>query len=355
MPIKEFNDIIRKVINEENLPGANYVVVTPRKKQFGCLGNKAVVPEIEENSLDTIYDLASMSKVISTTSCAMKLVEEGKIRMFDAVQKYIPEFKHANVRIYDLLTHTSGMKSYLFGAASLNDPEEVWDKIMELDLEYERGSKILYSCLNYIILGKLIERVSGMGLDEYAKEVIFKPLEMKDTCYNPTNISRCAPTEERNDSVYNGILRGKVHDETAYALGGVSGNAGVFSTIDDVSHFIEMILNNGVYKGKKIFSKATIDLFFTPQVKETSGVYLVEEQRSVGWIVKGAASSAGELTSEETILHTGFTGTNIWIDRKNKVGFCMLSNRVHPSRATNPTISLRAKLANYVIAHLEEF
>lgn len=355
MPIKEFNDIIRKSINEENLPGANYVIVTPRKKQFGCLGNKAIVPEIEENSLDTIYDLASMSKVVSTTTCALKLIEDGKLRMFDSVQKYIPEFKHANVRVYDLLTHTSGMKSYLAGAASMNNPDEVWSKILELDLEYERGSKILYSCINYIILGKVIEKLSGMGLDQFASEVIFKPLEMKDTCYNPKNIKRCAPTEERIDSVHNGILRGRVHDETAYALGGVSGNAGVFSTIEDISHFIEMILNDGVYKGKKILSKATIDLIFTPQVKETSGVYLVEQQRSIGWIVKGAASSAGELTSEETILHTGFTGTNIWIDRKNKVGFCMLSNRVHPSRATNPTISLRAKLANYVMAHLEEF
>lgn len=355
MSIKAFNDIIRKVINEENLPGANYVIVTPRKKQFGCLGNKAIVPAIEENNLETIYDLASMSKVISTTSCALKLIEAGKLRMFDAVQKYIPEFKHANVRVYDLLTHTSGMKSYLAGAANMNNPEEVWSKILELDLEYERGSKILYSCINYIILGKVIEKLSGMGLDEFAKEQIFEPLEMKDTCYNPTDILRCAPTEERIDAVHNGILRGKVHDETAYALGGVSGNAGVFSTIEDISHFIEMILNNGVYKGKRIFSKATIDLIFTPQVKETSGVYLVEEQRSIGWIVKGAASSAGELTSEETILHTGFTGTNIWIDRKNKVGFCMLSNRVHPSRATNPTISLRAKLANYIMAHLEEF
>ena len=321
MPIKEFNDIIRKVINEEKLPGANYVIVTKKKKTFGCLGHKALLPYIEENSLDTIYDLASMSKVISTTSCALKLVEAGKVRMFDSVQKYIPEFRHSGVRVYDLMTHTSGMKSYLAGAASLNNSEEVWQKIMELDLQYETGSKILYSCLNYIILGKIIERVSGMGLDEFASKEIFEPLNMKDTCYNPTDIERCAPTEDRKDEVHNGILRGKVHDETAYALNGVSGNAGVFSTIEDISHFIEMILNDGVYKGKRVFSKATIDLIFTPQVKETHGVYLSEEQRSIGWIIRGAASSAGELTSEETILHTGFTGTNIWIDRKNKIEF----------------------------------
>lgn len=355
MPVKEFNDIIRKAINEEKLPGANYVIVTKKKKHFGSIGYKALVPFIEENNIDTLYDIASMSKVISTTSCAMKLVESGKIRLFDPVKRYIPEFKHESVRIYDLMTHTSGIRPYLAGAASMKDESEVWNSILELELEYEKGSKILYSCINYIILGKLIERVSGMGLDEFAKENIFIPLEMNSTCYNPSDISRCAPTEERRDSVYQGVLRGRVHDEMAYALHGVSGNAGVFSTVEDISHFIEMILNDGVYKGKRIFSKATIDLFYTPQVKETHGVYLTEELRSIGWIVRGASSSAGELTSEETILHTGFTGTNIWIDRKNKIGFCMLTNRVHPTRDNSPTASLRPRLANYIISHIEEY
>lgn len=352
--MKRIEELINNAINNDNLPGANYVVVTKNKTIFGSLGNKALIPEIEKNDIDTIYDIASMSKVISTTSCALKLVENGDIRLFDPVKKYLPEYKHGNVRIYDLMTHTSGMKPYLPNASSLASKEEVWNKIIELDLDYEKGSKILYSCINYIILGKIIERVSGMTLAEFAKKEIFDPLEMKDTCYNPKDIIRCAPTEIRKDKVFDGVLRGRVHDETAYALGGISGNAGVFSTVKDISHFIEMILNDGVYKGKRIFSKATIDLIYTPQVKETSGVYLVEEFRSIGWIVKGSVSSAGELTSADTILHTGFTGTNIWIDRQNQVGFCMLSNRVHPSRDNNATISLRPKLANYIIAHLDE-
>lgn len=352
--MEKFNKLIENSILNEQLPGANYVIVTKNKKIFGSLGNKALMPEVEKNSLDTIYDIASMSKVVSTTSCALKLVENGDIRLFDPVKKYIPEYKHEDVRIYDLMTHTSGMKPYLPNANTLKSSEEVWNKIIELDLDYEKGSKILYSCINYIILGKIIERVSGMSLAEFAKKEIFEPLEMEDTCYNPSDIVRCAPTEVRKDEVFDGVLRGRVHDETAYALNGISGNAGVFSTIEDISHFIEMILNDGVYKGKRIFSKATIDLIFTPQVKETSGVYLIQELRSIGWIVKGSMSSAGELTSEETILHTGFTGTNIWVDRKNKVGFCMLTNRVHPSRDINPTISLRPKLANYIIAHLDQ-
>lgn len=352
--MEKFNKLIENSILNEQLPGANYVIVTKNKKIFGSLGNKALIPEVEKNSLDTIYDIASMSKVVSTTSCALRLVENGDIRLFDPVKKYIPEYKHENVRIYDLMTHTSGMKSYLPNANTLKSAEEVWNKIIELDLDYEKGSKILYSCINYIILGKIIERVSGMSLAEFAKKEIFEPLEMKDTCYNPSDIKRCAPTEVRKDEVFDGVLRGRVHDETAYALNGISGNAGVFSTIEDISHFIEMILNDGVYKGKRIFSKATIDLIFTPQVKETSGVYMIEELRSIGWIVRGSVSSAGELTSDETILHTGFTGTNIWIDRKNQVGFCMLTNRVHPTRDINPTISLRPKLANYIIAHIDE-
>lgn len=352
--MEKFNKLIENSILNEQLPGANYVIVTKNKKIFGSLGNKALIPEVEKNSLDTIYDIASMSKVVSTTSCALKLVENGDIRLFDPVKKYIPEYKHEDVRIYDLMTHTSGMKPYLPNANTLKSAEEVWNRIIELDLDYEKGSKILYSCINYIILGKIIERVSGMSLAEFAKKEIFEPLEMKDTCYNPSDVKRCAPTEVRKDEVFDGVLRGRVHDETAYALNGISGNAGVFSTIEDISHFIEMILNDGVYKGKRIFSKATIDLIFTPQVKETSGVYLTQELRSIGWIVKGSMSSAGELTSEKTILHTGFTGTNIWVDRKNQVGFCMLTNRVHPSRDINPTISLRPKLANYIIAHLDQ-
>lgn len=355
MSVKEFNDIIRKTINEEKLPGANYVIVTKKKKHFGSLGHKSLIPFIEENNIDTMYDIASMSKVISTTSCALKLVEMGKIRLFDPVSKHIPEFKHTNVRIYDLMTHTSGLQPYLAGAADMKSADEVWNGILNLDLQYERGSKILYSCINYITLGKIIERVSGLGLDEFAKEYIFTPLEMKDTCYNPSNIERCAPTELREDKVHNGVLRGRVHDEMAYALNGVSGNAGVFSTVEDISHFIEMILNDGVYKGKRIFSKATIDLLFVPQVRETHGVYVNEEIRGIGWIIKGSASSAGELTSDETILHTGFTGTNIWIDRKNKIGFCMLTNRVHPTRNNNSTIGLRPRLANYIISHIEEY
>lgn len=352
--MEKFNKLIENSILNEQLPGANYVIVTKNKKIFGSLGNKALIPEVEKNSLDTIYDIASMSKVVSTTSCALRLVENGDIRLFDPVKKYIPEYKHENVRIYDLMTHTSGMKSYLPNANTLKSAEEVWNKIIELDLDYEKGSKILYSCINYIILGKIIERVSGMSLAEFAKKEVFEPLEMKDTCYNPSDVKRCAPTEVRKDEVFDGVLRGRVHDETAYALNGISGNAGVFSTIEDISHFIEMILNDGVYKGKRIFSKATIDLIFTPQVKETSGVYMVEEFRSIGWIVRGSASSAGELTSDETILHTGFTGTNIWVDRKNQIGFCMLTNRVHPTRNINPTIPLRPKLANYIIAHIDE-
>lgn len=352
--IEGLEKIINQAVSEKAFPGACYALVTKNKSFFGCVGNKSLLPVVEKNQIDTIYDLASMSKVISTTTCAMILVERGVIRLFDKVQRYIPEYRHEKVTIYDLMTHTSGMKPYLSNVHKLKNAQEVWDNIINLDLEYETGSKIVYSCLNYIILGKIIERTSKMGLDEFAKKEIFEPLEMTDTSYNPKDIMRCAPTELRNDELFKGILQGRVHDETAYLLNGISGNAGVFSTVKDLSHFIEMVLNDGVYHGKRILSKATIDLFFTPQVEEKQGVYLVRERRSIGWIVKGMASSAGELTSAKTILHTGFTGTNIWIDYDNQIGFCLLSNRVHPSRDSNLHIEYRAKIANYLIAHIAE-
>ena len=202
-------------------------------------------------------------------------------------------------------------------------------------------------------MASLLQTDAG-GLNEYAKEEIFDKLKMVDTTYLPVYSSRIAPTEYRDDSVYQGYVRGTVHDETSYALGGIAGHAGLFSTVKDVSNFLQMILNDGMFEGKKILSKATIDVLYTPQVEEKNGVSMVTEKRSLGWINRGPASSAGELTSAETILHTGFTGTNIWVDRKNEVAFVLLSNRVHPTRKNILHMDARARFANFIIAHLDE-
>lgn len=349
--IQGLNELLNDAINDSAFPGVNYCVVTDEEMYFNSLGKKALFPAEEENDIDTLYDMASCSKVVSTTSCIFKLLEQGKLRLYDTVKLYLDRFDYPDVTIWDLMTHSSGLPSGISGSSKLKSREEALDRIFGARMIYEKNSKILYSDIGFILLGLIVEKISKMNLSDFAKKYIFDPLEMTSTGYNPLDVVRCAPTEKRNDEIVKGIVRGKVHDEMAYILGGVAGHAGLFSSVKDLSHFIKMILNDGVYNGKQIFSKATIDLMFTPQVRVAKGVSLDLNQRGLGWIVRGDYCSAGDLASEQTILHTGFTGTNIFIDRINRVGFAMLTNRVHPTRANVKIIPLRGRIGNYVIAN----
>jgi len=352
--IEEFNELIIKGINESVVPGANYAIVFKDKMIFGSFGKRSLYPDVEENSLDTIYDMASLTKIICTTTSALLLIERGLLRLYAPVKKYLPEFKFDNISIWNLMTHTSGLPEGISGANTLKTPDEVMEKIKNLELKYEPGTKIHYSDIGYILLGKVIESITKKRLNEFAKEEIFDKLNMKDTCFLPVFSKRIAPTEFRNDTVKQEIVRGYVHDETSYAMGGVAGHAGLFSTVSDVANFLSMLLNEGTFNGIKFLSKQTINLLYTPQVEEYHGVSKVPERRSLGFINKGPASSAGVLTSAETILHTGFTGTNIWVDRVNEVAFVLLTNRVHPTRKNILHMDLRARLANFIIANLDD-
>lgn len=345
--LKGLNDLIIEAIQNGFFPGGNYCLVESNNIYLNTFGNRAIFPKIEKNNLDTIYDMASCTKVLVTTTSIFLLMEAGKLRIYDSVKKYIPEFKYDNITIYDLMTHTSGFAAGIPWSDDVTTKEEVLKRIFSLEIKYEKNTKIVYSDIGFILLGLIIENVSKKTLSDFADLNIFKPLEMNNSSFNPKNKGICAPTEIRNDI----ITRGEVHDERAYVLGGVAGHAGLFSTVEDVSHFIQMVLNDGKYKEIQFLSKATIDLMFTPQVKELQGVNLVGEQRGLGWIIKGSFCSAGDLVSEQTILHTGFTGTNIFIDRVNEVGFSLLTNRVHPTRNNIKIIALRAKLGNYIISH----
>lgn len=352
--IDELNKLINDAIEEGAFPGANYAIIFKDKIILNSLGNKSLTPKLEKNNLDSIYDMASLTKIISTTTLALKLIENGQLRLYASVQKYLPKFKYSNVTIWNLMTHTSGLPEGVHGLYSLKTIDDVWENIYNLELKYPTNEGIHYSDVGYIILGKVIEIITKRKLNEIAKEEIFDKLNMTDTGYLPIVSDRIVPTEVRDDSLFQGVVRGVVHDETAYLLGGVAGHAGLFSTIKDVSIFLQMILNNGIYNGKQYLSKRTIDVLYTPQVEEKVGVSLINERRSLGWINRGASSSAGELTSLDTILHTGFTGTNIWVDRQNEVAFALLSNRVHPSRKNTLHMDARARIANFIIANLDD-
>lgn len=349
--IEGLERLILEAINDGAFPGGNYVLVSD-KDYFGSLGMKSHI-EGTKNDLDTIYDLASVSKVVSTVTSIMILLEMGKLRLYDSVSSYLPRFRFKNITIWDLVTHTSGLKPDVVNAKGLRSRKELEDQIYNSDLVYPTNTKIVYSDIGFMLLGFIIEAVSGMPLDEFAKKHIFEPLEMHDTCYNPTDLERVAPTELREDELYNGYLRGKVHDEKGFILDGVAGHAGVFSTVKDLRNFIKMILNDGEFNGKHILSKASVDLLYTPQVENKKGISLNNEIRTIGWIMGGDYPSCGDLASKNTIHHTGYTGTSIFIDRDNKIGFSLLTNRVHPTRDNPKIIPFRGKLGNYIISHFK--
>ena len=344
--IKGLDALISNAITNKVMPGANYCLIAKGKTYFNSLGNKALSPSVEPNNIDTIYDMASLTKVVATTTAVMILIEKGKLRLYDSIKDYLPKFRHPNITIWNLMTHTSGLPSDV-PRALYNSVDELVKHVLYVDLPYKTGSKIQYSDIGYILLGMVVEAVSGMTIDAFTKKYIFDPLEMVDTGYNPKDVKRCAPTEDRGDF----IDRGYVHDEKAHCLGGVAGHAGLFSTVTDISHFLEMFLNDGMYKGKQILSKATIDALFVPQVEEYTGVSVNPLRRGLGWIIQGEYAVSGDLASKNTIMHTGFTGTHIFVDRDNKIAFCMLTNRVHPTRENNLLIPFRAKVGNYILSH----
>lgn len=348
-------EILYRGLNDGAYPGATYAVVKGNHIYLGALGNKENLPNPVPNSLDTIYDMASLTKVVCTTTCAMMLVERGYFRIYDPVYQLLPDFPHQGISVWHLMTHTSGLPEGITGDRGHMNEKDVLDKINQTELIFNPGEHISYSDINYILLGKIIEKFAEKPLNVFAKENLFDPLEMVDSGYLPTDKERVAATEYRDDSILKGIQKGFVHDETAYAMGGVAGHAGLFSTATDMTHFIQMILNKGVYNGKRILSENTVNALFKVQVKEFKGVEQYPLARCLGWQTRDPYSSAGELVSEETIIHTGFTGTNVFIDRINNIGFVLLSNRVHPTRKNLKHMHYRACAANYIMSHLNEW
>lgn len=351
----DIDELLNKAVADGAFPGATYAVVTKDKAYFGCVGNKENFPKAIKNDLDTIYDMASLTKVTSTTPAILRLLDEGKIRLYDPVKYYLPRFKHDNITLWNLLTHTSGLPEGIYGRKDNLSPSEVWDKIYEVDLLFKPGERIVYSDINFILLGEIVKIVSGMPLDEYAAKYVFGPLKMKDTGFNPLDKERCAATEYRDDLSYHGYVKGYVHDETSFALGGVSGHAGLFSTVKDMSRYLRMYLNDGQLDGERILSKTMIELVYKVQVQEFEGLNKTPVRaRYLGFQAKETNSNGGDLISEKTILHTGFTGTNLFIDKEHGIGFVMLTNRVHPTRQNSKHLRVRACVANLLMSRYEE-
>ncbi len=308
-------------------------------------GNRALEPRREPMTLDTIFDLASLTKVIATTTAVMQLVEQGKVRLNDPVAKYLPEFAQNgkdDVTIRQLLTHYSGLAPDL----DLKTPWEGKDTAYRMAFaetpQDPPGSRFSYSDINFIVLGALVERVSGESLDEYCERHIFVPLKMTHTRFLPPAAWRAkiAPTQyDENEH----MLRGVVHDPTARRMGGVAGHAGLFSTADDLAKFAQALLNGG----GGVLSPLSVEKMTQPEQPPSAPVL-----RGFGWDIDSPFSSnRGDLLPVGSYGHTGFTGTSMWIDPTTQTYIILLTNAVHP-RGKGNAIALRSEVATAVAAAL---
>ena len=340
------DSIIERSIAEGTIPGAVLVVghdgaVIYRK----AYGNRALEPRREAMTLDTIFDLASLTKVISTTTAVMQLFEQGKVRLNDPVAKYLPEFAQngkEDITVRQLLTHYSGLAPDLDLKTPWLGKETAYRMASAETPAQAPGSQFTYSDINFVVLGALVERVSGEALDAYTARHSFAPLKMTHTRYTPPAAWRAkiAPTQyDENEH----MLRGVVHDPTARRMGGVAGHAGLFSTADDLAKFAQALLDGG----GGILSAVTVKKMTQPEQPPASPVL-----RGFGWDIDSPFSSnRGDLLPVGSFGHTGFTGTSMWIDPSTRTYIILLTNAVHP-RGKGNAIALRSKVATEVAAAL---
>jgi CubicO group peptidase (beta-lactamase class C family) len=336
--------VVERGIKAGGYPGASVIVgrkgAAVYEKGFGRLTWSST--SIPVDAVRTIYDVASLSKVVGTTTAIMILYDENKIRLDDPVVSYIPTFGGGDkdkVTVRQLLTHTSGLPAGRDIWRIAQTPLEARALVLSTPLEGRPGAQYIYSDLGADVLGLLVEVVSGEPLDKFLTRRVFDPLGMNETMYRPADSLRyrIAPTEVTPPRGY--PLRGEVHDENAYALGGVAGHAGLFSTAADLSVFAQMMLNGGEYNGVQIISKQTVDLF-------TSRAF---GHRALGWDTAEGDYGSGRFLGPTAYGHTGFTGTSLWIDPEREMFVILLTNRVHAARALRP-----AKVISDVRADLSD-
>lgn len=305
-------------------------------KAFGHFTYDKNSKEVTTNS---IFDLASVSKVVSTTSAAMILVSEGKLDIDDKVIKYLPEFNNngkEKITIKNILLHNSGLAAFKKYYDQYSSGDEVINDIMNLKLDNPVGEKYVYSDLGMITLQKVIEKIANKPLDVFIHDKLFAKLGMNNTMYNPSEDDKlnCVPTE-LDDFWRMRLLQGEVHDERAYMLNGVAGHAGLFSTAEDLSKFVLLLMNKGNHDGEQIINSDIVEEWTTRQSEQS--------ERSFGWDTKSVNgySSAGQYFSKNSFGHTGYTGTSIWVDKETKLFVILLSNRVHPTRANKKISKFR--------------
>lgn len=354
--LSRLDEVIEQAIDRKDLPGA--VVLVARKGNIiwrKSYGDSQWVPRKKTLQASMVFDLASITKPVATATSIMILVEKGKLRLWDRVREFIPEFvpyydpdgkPGEDARIWHLLTHTSGLPPY----ADVKEIREKYgdrvstasliDHIARLAKTDPPGKAFHYSCPGFITLAYVIEKVTGETISEFSAKNIFKPLKMKHTFFSTSDKFRnlCVPTEVSNGKP----LQGVVHDPLARLQGGISGNAGLFSTADDLAIFAQMMLNRGRFNGVCILSPLSVERMTEvfPEAKFSG--------RGLGWDLDSShATSGGDLFGPYSYGHTGYTGTSIWIDPETESFVILLTNRVHPADRGDVT-RLRSQVSNIV-------
>jgi beta-glucosidase-like glycosyl hydrolase/CubicO group peptidase (beta-lactamase class C family) len=349
--------VVEHAVTDKAFPGATLAVGYKGKVSLHAFGKLSYEANSPTGDMRTMYDIASLTKVVVTTTLTAKLVEgdfPAPLDLDARVDRYLPEWANGpdphgwrpKVTVRHLLTHTSGLPPFKEYWRTSTGKQDTLTRIFAEPLDYEPGTKEVYSDLGIILMAQIIERLTGRSLDDLAKSYIFSPLGMKDTTYRPAQKlwPWIAPTEF-DKHLRHKLVQGEVHDENAFTMGGVSGHAGVFSTAPDLAAFCQMLLNGGVYAHRRILKRATIAQFTTPQ-------QLSNGTRTLGWAVPTEGSSSGHFFSAHSFGHTGFTGTSIWIDPDRQVFVVLLTNRVNPTRENMKIAQVRSAVHDAVMQAL---
>lgn len=349
--LEQIDRVIGKGIAAGGFPGAAVVVgrgnSIPYERAFGRLTYRG--PGTDSVSADsTIYDIASMTKVVGTTTALMILYDEGKVHLDDKVQKFIPEFVGRwkdRVTVRELLEHRGGLAPGRELWHKARSPKHAREMVVTTKLATRPGWLTMYSDMGADLLGWVVEAASGQRLDTFLHDRVFAPLGMRNTTFRPAAALkyRIAPTEMFPPRGH--PIRGEVHDENAYVLGGVVGHAGLFSTASDLAIFAQMMLNRGEYHGVRLIADSTVRLFTTR----------VADERALGWEVGDGERGSGDYFDERAYGHTGFTGTSMWIDPTRDLFVILLTNRIHDSRARRPSLviaDVRADVADVAVLSL---
>ena len=350
---KQLALVINSGIQNQSFPGASLALGFHGKliieRGYGKFTYDNKSPLVKR---ETIFDLASLTKVVSTTTLVMQAYENGKLSLDTPIHHFFSNFSFQNkkfITVKHLLTHSSGFPPYFPFYKKIQGKENILRKLLRIQLQYQPGCKSLYSDLGFILLGSILEKLNGETLDNMANQQIFRPLGMHQTMFKPKPAlwSQTVPTEK--DPWRNRLLRGEVHDENACALGGVAAHAGLFGTVGDLAIFCQTLLNGGVYNHCRILKHSTIKIFTQRQQLPISS------SRALGWDTPSKGSSAGQWLSKDSFGHTGFTGTSLWIDPIRQLFIVLLTNRVHPTRQNNAIQQLRREVSNIITENIDHW